>query len=115
MKITIFAALLLLAPAAGFAQKWEFGADGGVGLLNDVAVTSPSGSATAGFAPGFTAGAFFGENLYPHFSGEIRYEYMQSNLRLASAGQTAEFSGGAHAVHYDMVYHTNRGESPVQF
>ena len=114
MKI-IFAALLILTPTAVFAQKWDFGADGGVGLLNNVAVTSPSGSATAGFAPGFTAGAFVGENLYNHFSGEIRYEYMQSDLRLSSGGQSAQFSGASHALHYDIVYHTNRGESPVQF
>ena len=111
----IFAALLILAPTAAFAQKWEFGADGGVGFLNNVAVTSPSGNATAGFAPGFTAGAFLGENLYTHFSGEIRYEYMQSDLRLSSGGQTAQFSGASHAIHYDIVYHTSRGESPVQF
>ena len=114
MRAITLAVLFVLAPAAGFAQ-WEFGADGGVGLLNHVAVSSPSGSATAGFAPGFTAGAFIGENLYTHFSGEIHYDYMQSGLRLTSGGQTADFSGGAHAVHYDMVYHTNHGESPVQF
>jgi len=114
MRITTLAVLLVLAPAASFAQ-WEFGADGGVGLLNHVAVSSPAGSATAGFAPGFSAGAFLGENLYTHFSGEIHYDYMQSTLRLSSAGQNADFSGSAHAVHYDMVYHTTRGESRVQF
>jgi Outer membrane protein beta-barrel domain len=115
MKAITFAVLLVLAPAAGFAQQWEFGADGGVGLFNHVAVSSPFGSATAGFAPGFTAGAYVGENISSHFSGEIRYEYMQSDLRLSSGGQNADFSGGAHAIHYDMVYRTNRGESPVQF
>ncbi len=114
MKGITFAVLLILAPSAGFAQ-WEFGANGGVGLFNHVAVSGGPGSATAGFAPGFTAGAFFGENLYTHFSGEIHYEYMQSDLRLASGGQTADFTGAAHALHYDMVYHTSKGESPVQF
>ena len=116
MKAINFAVLLILAPAAGFAQQqWSFGADGGVGLFNHVAVSSPFASATAGFAPGFTAGGFVAENLYTHFAGEIHYDYMQSNLRLSSGGQNAEFSGGAHLIHYDMVYHTARGESPVQF
>jgi hypothetical protein len=115
MKTITFAVLLVLAPAAGFAQQWEFGGDGGVGLFNHVAVSSPFASATAGFAPGFTAGGFVGETMYAHFAGEIHYDYMQSDLRLTSGGQTADFSGGAHLVHYDMVYHTNRGESPVQF
>lgn len=115
MRITIIAALLSLAPAAAFAQKWEFGANGGFGFLNTVPVTSPAGSATAGFKPGFTAGAFIGENLYTHVSGEIRYEFMQSDLQLSSGGQKAQFSGISHALHYDVVYHTNHGESPVQF
>jgi hypothetical protein len=114
MKITIFAALLLLAPAAGFAQKWEFGADGGMGFLNNVTASGASGNATAGFAPGFAAGAFFGENLYNHFTGEIHYDYMESDLRLSSGGLSAQFSGASHALHYDVVYHTNR-EGSVQF
>jgi hypothetical protein len=114
MKITIVAAILALIPASGFAQKWEFGADAGAGLLNNVAVTGAAGSATAGFAPGFTAGAFLGENLYTHFSGEIRYEYMESDLRLSGGGQSAQFSGASQAVHYDVVYHTS-GEAPVHF
>lgn len=107
---------MMLAPAAGFAQKWEFGVDGGAGFLNNVAVTGGTTSATAGFAPGFVAGAFLGENLYSHFSGEIRYEFMQSNLQLTSAGQNAQFDGAAHALHYDVVYHTGGAstEKPVQ-
>jgi hypothetical protein len=113
VKITILTAILALIPATGFAQKWSFGADGGVGLLNHVAVTGVAGSATAGFAPGFTLGAFLGENLYTHFSGEIHYEYMESDLRLSSNGQSAQFSGASHALHYDVVYHTG-GEAPVR-
>lgn len=114
MKTTIIAALLTLAPAAAFAQKWEYGAVGGYSFLNNVSVTGGPASATAGFAPGFVAGAYIGEDLYKHFSGEIRYEFMQSDLRLTSGGQSAQFQGVAHAIHYDFVFHTNRGESAVQ-
>jgi len=115
MKITIVAALLALAPAAAMAQKWEVGVAGGYSFLNNVNVTGGPSTATAGFAPGFAAGAFLGENLYRHVSGEIRYEYMQSNLRLTSGGQTADFTGAAHALHYDVVFHTAGGsEMPVQ-
>ncbi|HEY4086301.1 MAG TPA: outer membrane beta-barrel protein [Bryobacteraceae bacterium] len=115
MKITIVAALLALAPAAAMAQKWEIGVTGGYSFLNNVNVTGGPSTATAGFAPGFAAGAFLGENLYHHISGEIRYEYMQSNLRLTSGGQTADFTGAAHALHYDAVFHTAGGsETPVQ-
>ena len=114
MKITILAALLALAPAAAMAQKWEIGLTGGYSFLNNVKVTGGPSTATAGFAPGVAAGAFLGENLYHHISGEIRYEYMQSNLRLTSSGQTADFTGAAHALHYDVGFLTTVGpESPV--
>jgi hypothetical protein len=114
MKIAIAITLLALAPAAAMAQKWELGVAGGYGFLNNVNVTGGPSSATAGFAPGFAAGAFLGENMYRHLSGEVRYEYMQSNLRLTSGGQKADFTGGAHALHYDVVFHTTGGETPVQ-
>jgi len=52
------AALLVSLTTATFAQKWEFGAEGGGGFLNIVNVTGSAGSATAGFAPGFVVGAF---------------------------------------------------------
>ncbi|HEU5022730.1 MAG TPA: hypothetical protein VFT60_12595 [Bryobacteraceae bacterium] len=115
MKITIVAALLALAPAAAMAQKWELGLTGGYSFLNEVNATGGPSTAKAGFAPGLAAGAFLGENLYRHVSGEIRYEYMQSDLRLTSGGQRADFTGSAHALHYDVVFHTAGGsEVPVQ-
>ena len=115
MKIVRFSMLMTCAAASALAQGWEFGAVGGYSLLNDVSVTAPTGTATAGFAPGFVAGAFAGENISNRLSGEIRYEFMQSDLKLSAAGQTAQFSGVAHAIHYDFVFHASRGESPVQF
>lgn len=114
MKVVGYS-ILLLASSAAFAQQWEFGAVGGGQFLSNVSVTAPSGSAKAGFAPGAVVGAFLGQSLYKHLSGEIRYEYMQSNLQLTSGGQTASFSGAAHAVHYDLVWHTAKEESKVQF
>ncbi len=115
MRGLTFALLTISAATAAFGQGWEFGAVGGVGLLNGVSVTSPAGSATAGFAKGFVAGAFLGQDLNRHFAGEIHYEYMQSDLRLSAGGQAAQFSGAAHAIHYDVVIHSNRSESRTQF
>jgi len=108
--------LLLLAFAiCAFAQQWEVGVIGGGGFLNTVNVsTTSTGSATAGFATGAVAGAFLGENMNAHWSGELRYEFFQSDLKLSSGGQSATFSGVAHAIHYDLVYHTDR-KAPVQF
>jgi len=114
MRTLRLAVLLIPAATAAFAQQWKFGAVGGVGLFDNVSATGTAGNATAGFAPGFVAGVFVEQNLFQHFSGQIRYEYMQSDLRLSSGGQSAQFSGAAHAVHYDAVFHTGSGESRVQ-
>ena len=62
--------VLLLADAVGHAQQWEFGGTAGAGFAPGLSVTSPAGSATAGFKPGATFGGFFGQNLYPHVSGD---------------------------------------------
>jgi hypothetical protein len=114
---TIQLSILLLAAAGTtcFAQNWEFGGGAGAGFLPGVSVTGTAGSATAGFQSGVSAGAFFGQNLYNHFSGEIHYAYLQSNLRLQSGGTEATFSGNAHVVHYDFVYHTNKKGSRTQY
>jgi len=105
---------LAAAATCGYSQQWEFGGVGGAAFLNSAAVSSPLGAATAGFQQGGTFGAFLGQNISAHIAGEIRYEYMQSNLELKSGNATATFSGVAHAVHYDLLLHTNRRHSPVQ-
>jgi hypothetical protein len=115
MRSLIFSVVILAAGTTAFAQQWEFGAVGGGSILSDVPVSGSAAKATAGFAPGAAFGAFFGENLYQHVTGEIRYDYMQSDLRLSSGGQTAQFTGAAQAVHFDILYHTNRKESRTQF
>jgi len=113
MKLGI-SILLIGAAGACFAQQWEFGGVGGAGFLSNVNVSSPLGSANAGFQPGGAFGAFFGQSISAHIAGEVRYEFLQSNLQLSSGGATARFSGSAHAVHYDLILHTNRKNSPMQ-
>ncbi|MGA3019068.1 MAG: outer membrane beta-barrel protein [Bryobacteraceae bacterium] len=113
---TLGASILLGAAASVccFAQQWEFGGLGGAGFLNNVNASIPAGSATTGFQTGLAAGAFVGQNLYPHVSGELHYEYLQSNLHISSGGQQASFSGNAHALHYDLILHTNKKGSRTQ-
>src|ERR1039458_1072700 len=113
---TLGASIVLLAAASAccYGQQWEFGGLGGAGFLSNVNVSSPFGSATTGFQTGLAAGAFVGQNLYSHVSGELHYEYLQSNLHITSGGQQASFSGNAHALHYDIILHTNRKGSRTQ-
>ena len=115
MKTIQLFVLLAAAGTASFAQQWEFGGGAGAGFLPGVGVTSSVGSATAGFQTGFAAGAFLGQNLYRHISGELHYGFMQTNLRLQSGGTEATFSGVSHVVHYDLVLHTNRKGSRTQY
>jgi hypothetical protein len=116
MRLITFALIMISGSATAFAQL-ELGVTGGAGLLNSVSVSGTAGSATAGFAPGPVAGVFAGEPFFHsnNFSGEVRYEYMQSDLRLSSAGQSAQFSGVSHAIHYDFLYRTDLKESRMQF
>jgi hypothetical protein len=115
MKNLRLSILLVAGAGACFGQQWEFGAVGGGSFLNNVNVSSPLGSATAGFQAGFAAGAIVGQSMTPHIAGEIRYEFLQSNLQISSGGSSAHFNGQAHAVHYDLILHTNRKHSPIQF
>jgi hypothetical protein len=89
------------------AQQWELGGMAGAGFLKGLPVSAPAGAATAGFQTGAAFGGFFGQNLYKHLSGEVRYNYLQSNLHLSSGGTDASFSGSSHLLYYDMVLHTS--------
>ena len=100
--------------AASFAQQWGVGGGVGGSFLPAVSVSGSRESATTGFRPGVAAGAFLGQRLYKHLSGEIRYTFLQSDLKLAGGGTTATFSGNAHAVYYDVLVHTNHGESRAE-
>jgi hypothetical protein len=106
--------LFLTAAAGAFAQQWEIGGNVGGSFVPGVNVTAPSGSATAGFQTGVVAGAWVGQNISRHIGGEIRYNFMQSNLKLAGGGTTATFSGNSHAVYYDVLIHTGRKESRAE-
>lgn len=114
-KIQLSVLLLAAAGTTCFAQQWEFGGGGGASFLPGVPVSGAIGSATAGFQAGVYAGAFAGQNLYNHLSGEIHYAFQQSNLKLQSGGSEATFSGVAHVLHYDLVYHTNKKDSRTQY
>jgi len=113
-RIAVTTLFLAVLAASCFGQHWEFGGVGGAGFLSNVNVSSPAGSATAGFQTGGAVGAFVGQNLYAHWSGELHYEYLQNDLHIQSGGTNATFAGNAQVVHYDVLYHTNRKGSHMQ-
>jgi hypothetical protein len=107
--------LLTAAAAASYAQQWEFGGLGGGSFLNTVSVTAPAGAATAGFANAGAFGGYVGHNSSKNFSGEIHYNYIPTDLKLSANGTEATFKGNSHAIHYDLVWHTNKRGSKAQF
>ncbi|MBZ5586781.1 MAG: hypothetical protein LAQ30_32260 [Acidobacteriia bacterium] len=111
---SLFVILIAAAPAC-FAQQWEFGAGAGGSFLTGAPVTASAGSATAGFKPGAAFGVFFGQDLYRRVSGEIRYGFIMSDLRLQGGGQEATFAGQSHVLHYDILLHTIRGDNRKEF
>jgi hypothetical protein len=85
--------------------KWEIGGLGGGSFYNSASVSSPAGNGDAGIKNGVAAGAYFGSDMYRHLGGELRYEFLPGDLKVSSGGTEATFSGLAHAIHYDFLYH----------
>ena len=98
----------------GQAQEWEIGGIGGAGFMNGLSVARAGATATTGFKTGMAFGAFAGSNLYSHLSGEIRYTFQMSDLKLSGNGVETSFNGVSHAIHYDFVYHPANSRSKAQ-
>jgi len=106
--------LLLLAATVAVAQEYELGVSGGLGYSRNATVTNASGSGKAGFKSGLAAGAVAGNDLYERLSGELHYLYRVSNLKVTGGGQQADFSGEAHLIHYDLLYHAADRDARVR-
>jgi hypothetical protein len=113
--ITIALALALAGAGASMAQEWELGGMASYGFYRNATATSPSGTADAGFSPGIGFGGVFGHSSRGRLSGEFRYTYLDSDLKLASGGTSANFNGVAHAITYEVLLHPRLKEgSKVQ-
>jgi hypothetical protein len=104
-------AMLGAGSAACWAQdseatpKWEIGGLGGGSFYNSASVSSPAGSGDAGIKNSVAVGAYFGGDMYKLLGGELRYEFLPGDLKVSSGGSEATFSGLAHAIHYDFLFH----------
>jgi len=102
---------LVAVAVASQAQQREFGLLGGGGFLDEASLQGAAVPLTAGFRSGPAVGAWIGQDLYSHWSGEIRYLFEKSDALLRSGSTTAAFAGQAHVVHYDIVWNQrSRGE-----
>ena len=97
--------LVFATACLGQEREWEVGGAVGFGYLRNTTINNPSSSAAIGFDNRLAAGAVVGQDLYQHFSGEVRYTFRDGDLVLKSAGQKVNMDGDSHLVHYDVLIH----------
>jgi hypothetical protein len=97
--------------SACLAQQWEVGGGIGYGWYHNASIISPAGQATAGIGNRLVATVVVTENLYQHFSGEVRYVYHGGPTLLASRGVETSVSGQSHSLTYDVVAQLNPREA----
>jgi hypothetical protein len=105
MRNILVAACWLAAGAAAYAGDWEVGALGGWSYSPTGTVRAPAGNADAGLRQGGVIGVFGGHDTYRYWSGEARYLYRYSDLKLASGSTGVRFGGHTHIVHADFLGH----------
>jgi hypothetical protein len=97
-----------------FAQQYELGAAIGYGAYRNGTTFGPGESVTAGIRNRFAAGAVFGEDLYDHLSGEVRYTYQDGHPFLSGAGQKTDIQGQSQTLTYDVLFHFRDREHRVR-
>ena len=113
MRFIDVCALAALALPA-LAQRHDFGIHGGGSLYQKKTISNPRGTADAGFSTGWLAGFTVGNDMYEHFGGEIRYNYLNNKMKLESGSTQATFSGRSHAIHYDVLIYGSGREAPIR-
>jgi hypothetical protein len=104
---------VLLAGACG-AQEWEIGGSIGYGIYRDVRVNGAGSEATVGIRNRFAAGAVVTENLYDHFSGEVRYLYQDGDPFLSYRGARANVQGQSHTIVYNVLFQVRQREARLR-
>ena len=112
----IFSCIIGLAAGQLAAQeRWEIGVAGGYGFSKDVTIEGRTAEASGGLRPGVLFGVVAGNQVRSWLSGEVRYTYRQSDLKLSGGGAEARFDGESHAIHYDFLFSGGRKDSIQPF
>jgi len=110
----VITALVLASGCVAQEPQWEVGAAAGFGIIRNAAIGNSSGSASAGMDNRFAAGVVFGQDLYQHLSGEVRYTFRDDDLVLKSGGSKVNMDGESHLVQYDMLFQATRKSSRIR-
>jgi hypothetical protein len=80
----------------------------GYGFYRNGSVTGAAGTQEAGITDRFVAGGVLCEDLFEHFSGEVRYLYGDGHPFLSMPGFRTDMDGRTHTLTYDALLHFRR-------
>jgi len=104
-----------LATGVASAQQWELGVIGGYGFSSKLTASAPGVNADTGIRRGSTIGVFGGGDTHQYWSGEIRYLYRNSDLKLSSGSVSApDFEAHTHIISADFLGHFRPRESHIR-
>jgi hypothetical protein len=104
----------MLGAAACFAQQYEIGGAVGGAFAKNGTVSSPAGSAAAGFNTGAGFSVLLGNSMYPSLGGEVRMTMLRQDLKLSAGGVEPTFGAQSYALHYDLLFQLPKGRSKVR-
>jgi hypothetical protein len=105
---------VVVLPLACLAQNWEIGGTGGYGWYANPSISNTVGSAEAGFPAKGAIGAVFGNNMYEHVGGEVRYLFRFGGPEVKSGGIQHNMTGYTNLVTYDLLVHTAAKEAKLR-
>jgi hypothetical protein len=106
--------LLILLAAPCLAQEWQAGGGGGYSLYRNLTASNATGTVQSGFNGGFAVSAIALHEMHRWVGGELRYEYLQNEMKVSGGGQQVTFSGQSHAIHYDLILNATPKESKIR-
>jgi opacity protein-like surface antigen len=112
LAIGLFLAAACLAQPS--EEKWEIGGGAGYGWYHNGSIISSGGTATAGIRNRFVATAVACENLYEHFSGEIRYVFHDGDTFLQSGPIRGTVQAQSHSFTYDVLFQIRKRRERVR-
>ena len=87
---------------------------GGYGWYANPSIVNANGSIQASFAPKGVMGGVFGQNMYEHFGGEVRYLFQFGGPQLQSQGGHVSSTGYTNLLTYDVLFHMTNREAKVR-
>ena len=96
------------------AQNWELSGGVGYGVYRNGTIDGAAGSATAGIRNQYAVTGAAGEDLFEHFSGEVRYVYQPGDNFLQSGSAQGSVQAYSHTFTYDALLHLNPRASKLR-